>query len=299
MIYGNILKTIGNTPIVKLNNLTTGLVPDIYCKVEAFNPCGSIKDRIALNMIINAEKKKQIDKDTTIIEPTSGNTGIGLAMVCAVKGYKLVLAMPESMSIERQKILKKLGANLILTSSKEGMTGSIERVHKLIKENQNYYMPDQFSNPSNPDIHRKTTATEIIENFPNKIDYLVCGVGTGGTITGIGETLKDKYKDIKIIAVEPFESAVLSGEKPSSHRIQGIGAGFVPKVLNRNIIDDVIKIRSDDAIKMSEKLAAEEGLFVGISSGAIVEACLKIAGRLKTSANIMTILPDTGERYLS
>jgi cysteine synthase len=295
----NILALIGNTPVVKLNKLNDKNSAQIYCKLEFFNPLGSVKDRIALHMIEEAEKNNLIHPGNTLIEPTSGNTGIGLAYIAAVKGYKMILVMPDTMSKERIKILKALGAKVLLSDGSKGMKGSIEKAEKL-KNEQGYFQPGQFTNPANPDAHRKTTAREIIKQVPD-IDAFVAGVGTGGTITGVGEILKKEIKDknILIVAVEPADSPVLSGGKPSSHKIQGIGAGFVPEVLNTKIIDEVIKVKNEDAYKTARLLASKEGIFAGGSSGAAVWAAIQIAKRLPKEKKIVSLLPDTGERYLS
>jgi len=295
----NILELIGNTPVVKLNKLNDKNSAQIYCKLEFFNPLGSVKDRIALHMIEEAEKNNLIHPGNTLIEPTSGNTGIGLAYIAAVKGYKMILVMPDTMSKERIKILKALGAKVLLSDGSKGMKGSIEKAEKL-KNEQGYFQPGQFTNPANPDAHRKTTAREIIKQVPD-IDAFVAGVGTGGTITGVGEILKKEIKDknILIVAVEPADSPVLSGGKPGSHKIQGIGAGFVPEVLNTKIIDEVIKVKNEDAYKTARLLASKEGIFAGGSSGAAVWAAIQIAKRLPKEKKIVSLLPDTGERYLS
>ena len=295
----NILALIGNTPIVKLNKLNDKNSAEIYCKLEFFNPLGSVKDRIALHMIEEAEKNNLIHPGDTLIEPTSGNTGIGLAYISAVKGYKMILVMPDTMSKERIKILKALGANVLLSDGSKGMKGSIEKAEKL-KNEKGYFQPGQFTNPANPDAHRKTTAREILKALPD-IDAFVAGVGTGGTITGVGEILKKEIKDknILIVAVEPADSPVLSGGKPGPHKIQGIGAGFVPEVLNTKIIDEVIKVKNEDAYKTARLLASKEGIFAGGSSGAAAWAAIQIAKRLPKEKKIVTLLPDTGERYLS
>jgi len=295
----NILELIGETPVVKLNKIPDKNSAEIYCKLEFFNPLGSIKDRIALHMIEEAERKKQIHPGNILIEPTSGNTGIGLAYVSAVKGYKLILVMPDTMSRERIKILKTLGAEVLLTPGAKGMKGAIEKAAEMEKE-KGYFRPDQFTNPANPEAHRKTTAREILKQVP-ELDAFVAGVGTGGTLTGVGEVLKEEIKDRKvlIVAVEPEESAVISGGKPGSHKIQGIGAGFIPRVLNEKIIDEIITVKNEDAYKTARALARKEGIFAGISSGAAVWAALQVAKDLSKEKKIVVILPDTGERYLS
>jgi len=298
-IAGNISELIGNTPLVRLGRIVEPEMAGILAKVEYFNPGGSIKDRICLSMIEDAEKKGLLKKGATIIEPTSGNTGIGLAMISAVKGYRCVLTMPETMSVERIHILKAYGAEVVLTPGAEGMTGAVRRAEELLKKTPGSFMPQQFRNPANPDVHRRTTAVEILEQAGGAIDAFVAGVGTGGTITGVGETLKGHNPAVKIIAVEPSKSPVLSEGKPGPHKIQGIGAGFVPEVLNRSIIDRIIQVDDDDAFKTAKRLAKEEGLFVGISSGAAVWAALNIARELGKGKTVVTVLPDTGERYLS
>ena len=295
----NISELIGNTPMVRLSRIAGPDASEILAKLESFNPGGSVKDRICLSMIEDAEKKGLISKGGTIIEPTSGNTGIGLAMICAVRGYKCILTMPETMSLERIYILKSYGAEVILTPGAEGMSGSIKKAEKLLKKTPDSFMPQQFKNKANPEIHRKTTAEEILKATGGRIDAFVAGVGTGGTITGVGEVLKKHNKNIKIVAVEPTTSAVLSGKVPGPHKIQGIGAGFVPDVLNREIIDEIVQVDDDKAFKISRRLAKEEGLFVGISAGAAVWAALKVAKDLGKGKRIVVILPDTGERYFS
>jgi cysteine synthase A len=295
-----ILESIGNTPLLTLTTLSSPTGATILCKHESRNPAGSVKCRIAVSMIETAEQQGLINHATTIIEPTSGNTGIGLAFVCAHKKLRLILTMPESMSIERRKLLKHLGAELVLTPAAEGMKGAIARAEQLLADTANSFMPNQFGNPANPAIHRKTTALEIWQDTNGKVDVFVAGVGTGGTITGVGEVLKDRNPAIQIVAVEPQDSPVLSGGKPGPHKIQGIGAGFVPAILNREIIDEVVTVSNDDAFATARKLAIEEGILCGISSGAAVHAALQVAGRPENKGKtLVVILPDSGERYLS
>lgn len=298
-LANNILELICNTPMVRLNRMTEKDSANIYAKLEQFNPGGSVKDRICLSMINEAEKQGLLKPGSTIIEPTSGNTGIGLAMVGAVKGYRVILTMPETMSLERIYILKSFGAEVILTSGIEGMSGAIKKAEELLKNTPNSFMPQQFKNPANPKVHRETTAKEILDAVGNNIDSFVAGVGTGGTITGVGEELKRINPKVKIIAVEPETSAVLSGGKPGPHKIQGIGAGFIPEVLNCKAIDEIIKVSDNDAYRTSQRLAKEEGLFVGISSGAAAFAAIKTAKDLGKGKTVVTVLPDTGERYFS
>ncbi len=298
-IAKDVSELIGNTPMVRLGRLVTPDMAEVLVKLEQFNPGGSVKDRICLSMIEAAEKKCLLKKGSTIIEPTSGNTGIGLAMISAARGYKCILTMPETMSMERRQILKAYGAEIVLTEGAKGMRGAVEKAEELSKKSPDSFMPQQFRNPANPDAHRKTTAREILEAVDGKIDAFVAGVGTGGTITGVGEALKKHNPQIKIIAVEPKKSPVLSGGQPGPHKIQGIGAGFVPEVLNRRIIDEIVQVDDDDAIRTSNALAKDEGIFAGISSGAAVWAALKVAKALGRGKRVVTILPDTGERYLS
>ena len=296
----NILDSIGNTPLVKLNKLSKNLFADVKVKLESKNPMGSVKDRIALAMIETAEKDGSLQPGATIIEPTSGNTGIGLAFVSAVKGYKLILTMPETMSLERRKLLEIMGAELVLTPGDKGMKGAIYEAEKLVNEIPGSYIPQQFNNPANPAVHYATTAKEIWHDTNGNVDIFVAGVGTGGTITGIGNFLKEQNPNIKIIAIEPKGSAVISGEEAGPHKIQGIGAGFIPEVFDKKIIDDVIIVDSDDAGEISRKLAKEEGILCGISSGANVWAALQLAGKEENKGKqIVTIICDTGERYLS
>lgn len=298
-IADNVLELVCNTPIVRLNRIVTSDMAEILAKLENFNPGGSVKDRICLSMIEDAEKKGLIKKGGTIVEPTSGNTGIGLAMVAAVKGYKCILTMPETMSLERIYILKAYGAEIVLTSGIDGMKGAIAKAEQILKKTPNGFMPQQFKNESNPEVHRRTTAQEILNATDAKLDAFVAGVGTGGTITGVGEILKKENPDIKVIAVEPKASAVLSGNPAGPHKIQGIGAGFVPEVLNRNVIDEIIQVSDNDAFDTSRKLAATEGLFVGISAGAAAWATFKVAKTLRRGKRVLTVFPDTGERYFS
>lgn len=297
MIYTHIHESIGNTPIVKLSRISSTVESDIYLKLEWFNPGGSVKDRIANEMIEQAEKEGLLKPGDTIIEPTSGNTGIGLALVAASKGYRLIVTMPDTLSIERQKILKGYGAELILTDGKKGIKESIRVANDLV-DKHGYYMPMQFNNPHNPNAHRKYTAQEIIKDF-DQLDYFVAGVGTGGTLTGVGETLKNHYTDINIVAVEPVTSSVLSGNDPGPHKIQGIGAGFTPEVLNTDVYSSIVTIKDDEAFQTARLLAREEGLFVGISTGANVAAALKTAKKIKGAYTILTISPSNAERYLS
>ncbi len=299
-IYEDITKTVGNTPLVKLNRITQGSEAIVLAKLESFNPIGCVKERIGVSMIEDAEVKGLINKDTVIIEPTSGNTGIGLAFVCAVKGYRLILTMPETMSIERRKLMGIFGAEIVLTPGTEGMSGAVRKAEELASQIPNSFIPQQFKNPANPEIHRRTTAEEIWRDTDGKVDILVSGVGTGGTITGVAEVIKPRKPSFKAIAVEPSASPVLSGGSPGPHKIQGIGAGFVPDVLNREIIDEIIQVSNEEAITTAQRLAREEGILAGISSGAATFAAIKVALRPENKGKmIVVILPDTGERYIS
>lgn len=298
----NATELIGGTPLLRLNRIAKQhkLKASVLAKLELFNPARSVKDRVGFSLIEDAEKKGLVDKNTVIIEPTSGNTGIGLAMVCAVKGYRLILTMPDSMTVERRNILKGLGAELVLTPAYEGMPGSIRKAKELAQQFAKSFIPQQFENSANPDIHRRTTAKEIIEDTDGKVDIFVAGVGTGGTVTGTGEALKKYNPDIKVVAVEPYSSAVLSGQKPGPHRLQGIGAGFIPKILNTNVYDEIIRVKDEDAFQWARNMAQQEGVLVGISSGAALSAAVEIAKRPENKGkNIVVILPDSGERYLS
>ncbi len=300
-VYNNIIETIGKTPLVKLNRIAENIEASIYAKLEYFNPGGSVKDRIAMSMIEKAEEEGLITQDTIIVEPTSGNTGIGLALVCAAKGYQLILTMPDSMSMERRQILKAYGAEIELIPASGGMKAAIEKAEDLSKQKGNVFIPQQFKNFANPDIHRRTTAKEIFNDLAGQVDGFVAGVGTGGTITGVGEILKDTVgARLKVYAVEPKDSPVLSGGTPGAHKIQGIGAGFIPDVLNQEVIDKVIRVEYEDALATARKLARLEGIFVGISSGANAWAALYDASNdFEKGENIVVLLPDTGERYLT
>jgi cysteine synthase A len=299
-IFSDITKTVGKTPLVRLNRMGKESDAEILVKIESFNPLSSVKDRIGVAMIEAAQKAGILKKDTVIIEPTSGNTGIALAFVCAAKGYRLILTMPETMSMERRHLLSILGAELVLTEGIRGMKGAIDKAEELAKTHKNSFVPQQFKNPANPEIHRKTTAEEIWQDTDGKVDYVIAGIGTGGTITGIGEVLKKRNPSVKMIAVEPIDSPVLSGGKPGPHKIQGIGAGFIPDILNREIIDEIIQVAHENAGEMARRIAKEEGILVGISSGAALWAALEIAKRKESGGEIIVvILPDSGERYLS
>jgi len=291
---------IGNTPLVRLNRITEGVKAEVVAKLESFNPVGSVKDRIGMSMIVDAEEKGLIKKDTVIVEPTSGNTGVSLAFVCAARGYKLVLTMPDTMSLERRQLLSIFGAELVLTPGVEGMPGAVRKAEQLVAENPNYFMPQQFKNPANVEIHRLTTAEEIWRDTDGKVDILVSGVGTGGTITGVAEVIKPRRPQFKAIAVEPADSPVLSGGKPGPHKIQGIGAGFIPQILRLDLVDEIIRVSNENAGIMARRLAREEGILAGISSGAATWAALEVAKRPGDQGKlIVVVLPDTGERYLS
>lgn len=295
----DILQLIGNTPVVRLRRVPAPGSATVWAKLEGFNPGGSVKDRIALSMVVAAERDGLLQPGGTIVEPTSGNTGIGLAMVAAARGYRLILTMPETMSMERRALLWAYGAEIVLTPGSGGMAGAVARAEALVRENPGYFMPQQFKNPANPQIHRETTAQEILAQVPGKVDAFVAGVGTGGTITGVGEVLKARWPDVRIVAVEPADSPVLSGGKPGPHKIQGIGAGFIPDVLRVDILDEVIPVTYEAARETTRSLAREEGILVGISSGAAAWAALQVAARLGEGKTVVVVLPDTGERYLS
>ncbi len=298
-IAANALELIGNTPLIRLDRVTPADHAEVLGKLESRNPGGSVKDRIALSMIEDAEQRGLLKPGGTIVEPTSGNTGIGLAMVAAAKGYKLILTMPDDYSLERRKLVQRFGAQLILTPAIEGMTGAVFAAEELTAKNQEYFMPQQFNNPANPEVHRRTTAEEILRDTDGQLDAFVAGIGTGGTITGVGEVLKQRLPNVLVIAVEPTRSPVLAGGKPGLHGIQGIGASFVPGVLNREVYDELIAVKDKDAIEMTKRITMNEGLLVGISAGANVHASLQVAKRLGEGKRVVTVLPDTGERYLS
>ena len=299
-IYDSVVDTIGNTPLIRLRRMTQGLDAEVVVKVEGANPLYSVKDRIAAAMIQAGEEDGSIGPDTVIVEPTSGNTGIGLAFVCAAKGYRLILTMPETMTMERRRILKAFGATLVLTPGSEGMPGAIRRAQEILAETPNSFMPNQFENPANPKIHRETTAEEIWRDTDGRVDILISGVGTGGTITGVAEVIKARKPEFRAIAVEPKGSPVLSGGKPGPHRLQGLGAGFVPGVLRTDLVDEVVQVDEQEAFTMARRLAREEGIFVGFSSGAATAAALRVAARPESSGKlIVAVLPDLGERYLS
>jgi cysteine synthase A len=299
-IYSDITKTVGNTPLVRLTRVTEDMQATVLAKLEFFNPLSSVKDRIGVNMIDAAEREGRITKDTIIVEPTSGNTGIGLAFTCAARGYRLILTMPEKASIERRQVMQALGAELVLTPADEGIKGTIRQAEEIAAEHSNSFIPFQFKNPANPEIHRRTTAEEIWRDTDGQVDVVVAGVGTGGTITGIAETLKARKSDFQAVAVEPADSPVLSGGQPGPHKIQGIGAGFVPDVLRLDLVDEIVQVTDDEAWEMTRRLAREEGIFAGISSGANVHAALQIATKPENAGKlVVVILPDTGERYLS
>ncbi len=298
-IAASVLELIGGTPMVRLNRLPRPGGARVVAKLESVNPGGSVKDRIALSMLEDAETRGLLKPGSTIVEPTSGNTGIGLAMAAAVKGYRLILTMPDDMSVERQRLLARFGAELHVTPAIEGMTGAVHAAQELLREHPDYFMPQQFQNPANPEAHRRTTALEILEAVDGRLDAFVAGVGTGGTVTGVGEVLKAKVPGVRVIAVEPAKSPVLSGGKARPHAIQGIGASFVPGVLNRAVIDRIIQVRDEDALTWSRRLAREEGLLVGVSAGAAAFAACAVAAELGAAQLVVTVLPDTGERYLS
>jgi cysteine synthase A len=298
-IFENMTAAVGCTPLVRINKLGSGKT-SILAKLESYNPCGSVKDRIAKSMIEAAEKQGLIKPGTVIIEPTSGNTGIGLAFICAVKGYRLMLTMPESMSIERRKLLKLFGAEIVLTPAELGMTGAVQEAEQLVAQNSNSFMPQQFNNPANPQIHAETTAEEIWNDTDGKVDIFVAGIGTGGTLTGCAEVLKQRNKNLKAVALEPKDSPILSGGEPGPHKIQGIGAGFVPQVLNVDAIDEIIQVSNDDAMETARQLAAKEGILAGVSSGAAMWAAMQLSQRVENQGKtIVVVLPDTGERYIS
>ena len=298
-VANNIAELIGNTPMVRLRNLVGKDDAEVYMKLEFFNPGSSVKDRIALSMIEEAEKEGILKKGSVIVEPTSGNTGIGIAMIGAAKGYKVILVMPETMSIERRKLLKAFGAELVLSDGTKGMKGAIEKANEIIKQNPDYFMPQQFENMANPKAHSETTAVEILKQMDNNIDMFIAGVGTGGTITGVGQVLKKHNNNIKIVAIEPKNSPVLSGGEPGPHQLQGIGAGFIPKILNTEVIDEIIQVEDETAMEISRRVAREEGVLVGISSGAAIYGAIRKAKELGAGNRIVVVIPSYGERYLS
>ncbi|MGB9679342.1 MAG: cysteine synthase A [Thermoanaerobacteraceae bacterium] len=299
MIVNHIYELIGKTPVIKINKLVGNDYADIYLKLESYNPGNSVKDRVAYSMIEVAEKEGILKKDSIIVEPTSGNTGIGLAMIGAAKGYKVIIVMPDTMSIERRKLLEAYGAEVILSPGNQGMDGAIKIAEEIVKKSKKYFMPQQFKNEANPLIHEKTTAQEILSDFSNGLDVFIAGIGTGGTITGVGRVLKKKMPNIKIVGVEPSSSAIISGGKAGPHNIQGIGAGFIPEIFDKNILDSVISVSDEDAFCMAQKLAKEEGILVGISTGAAFFAAINIAKEIGRGKKVLVIAPDSGERYLS